>query len=103
MNRLVVGVVVGAIAASVAAGWTVAAQPQPKAVVGQDAIARALRGLGQDVGRFQIVNGTPQFALNIMLRDTVTGDSWVHCSSSEVGDIWCKIPRSDDGTNPKKR
>ena len=103
MNRLIVGVVVGAVLASAAAGWVIAAQPPPKAVVGQDAVAGALRQLGQDVGRFQVVNGTPQLAANIMLLDTVTGDSWVLCNSTQAGDVWCKVERSNAGTTPNKK
>lgn len=51
-------------------------------------------------GRFQIVNGTPDLARNIMLLDTVTGDSWITCRSdigNPVGhsyaDGWCPLPK----------
>lgn len=55
-----------------------------------------------EVGRFQIVNGTPQYAQNIMLVDTVSGDTWIKCASPETGDLWCKVNRSDSETSPKK-
>lgn len=55
-----------------------------------------------NVGRYQIVNGTPEFAANIMLLDTATGDSWVKCSSDEIGNLWCRMPKSDGTTSPKK-
>ena len=35
---------------------------------------------GAPNGRFQIVNGTPDVARNIMLLDTVTGDTWLFCN-----------------------
>jgi hypothetical protein len=50
------------------------------------------------VGRFIIVNGTPEQAANIMLLDTATGTTWVICS--EGADVksrvvhWCgPVPR----------
>jgi hypothetical protein len=33
--------------------------------------------------RYEIVNGTPDLAANIMLLDTTTGESWVICSSPD--------------------
>jgi hypothetical protein len=47
------------------------------------------------VGRFQIVNGTPQFAVNIMLLDTTTGESWQACGGEGKKEItqWCKMER----------
>ena|SRR5258705_7463881 len=44
-------------------------------------------------GRWQIVNGTPEAARNIMLLDTETGDSWITCNGPE-GTGWCMLPRT---------
>lgn len=55
-----------------------------------------------ELGRFQIINGTPQFARTTMLLDTVTGESWILCSTPEAGDAWCAMPRMADPTKPKE-
>lgn len=94
MKEALIGVVTGGILVAVAGGF-VSAQtriaPVPIASVA-----------GPAAGRYQIVNGTPEFAANIMLLDTVTGDSWVKCASENVGALWCSMPKSDGTTNPKK-
>ena len=54
-------------------------------------------------GRYQIVNGTPEYAANIMLLDTATGDSWINCSSEDIGSMWCKMPRSNGTTSAKPK
>lgn len=41
-------------------------------------------------GRYQVVNGTPDVARNIMLLDTASGDTWIYCNESPS---WCKMPR----------
>ena len=46
-----------------------------------------------DNGRWQVVNGTPEFARNIMLLDTQTGNSWITCTDSKGVTSWCTIPR----------
>jgi hypothetical protein len=46
-------------------------------------------------GRWQIVNGTPEQASNIMLLDTQTGDSWITCFSSDGGTMWCLILKTN--------
>jgi len=46
-------------------------------------------------GRFQIVNGTPEFASNITLLDTATGDTWLKCTWEDDTSGWCKMRRSD--------
>jgi hypothetical protein len=55
-----------------------------------------------ETGRFQIVNGTPEMAHNIMLLDTWTGRTWMTCHDSSSGnDGWCPLPQfsSPPGTN----
>lgn len=48
-------------------------------------------------GRYQIVNGTPQYAQNIILLDSQTGRTWLICAtdSSKVNQIvsssWCEM------------
>jgi hypothetical protein len=46
-------------------------------------------------GRYQIINGTPQFARNIMLVDTHTGRSWLLCETkdkeSATSTNWCAM------------
>ncbi len=100
MKSALLGVLIGGIVVAAGIGWTVSAQPAP--TLSGDGIRKGLRELGQDVGRYQIVNGTPQYAANIMLLDTVTGNSWVMCSGPDVGDQWCKMPQTDNGTKAKK-
>jgi hypothetical protein len=42
-------------------------------------------------GRWQIVNGTPEMAHNIMLLDTETGDSWIICGDPKITVDWCSM------------
>lgn len=50
-------------------------------------------------GRYQIINGTPQFARNIMLLDTQTGRTWIQCETGDSakfvtqGSNWCEMLR----------
>ena len=57
-----------------------------------------------DVGRFQIVNGTPAFAHNIMLVDTKTGRAWIACNSKDslqtTETNWCAMRHEGTGTVP---
>jgi len=44
--------------------------------------------------RWQIFNGTPEMAKNIMLLDTVTGQTWILCHDSKTNaDGWCNMFR----------
>ena len=45
------------------------------------------------VGRFQIVNGTPAMSRNVMLLDTLTGDSWQICGANKSINEWCLMAR----------
>lgn len=45
------------------------------------------------VGRFQVVNGTPDRSGNIMLLDTVTGETWIICDYDGES-RWCPMTRS---------
>lgn len=94
MRDLLIGIAVGGLVVAV-----VMAQWSPANVV-VPAVAQPVR---PDVGRYQIVNGTPDLAANIMLLDTITGDSWVKCSSPDTGSLWCRMSRSDSGTEPRPR
>ncbi len=51
-------------------------------------------------GRWQIVNGTPELAHNIMLLDTQTGDTWITCGNKESTD-WCSMSRGYVQAAPK--
>lgn len=53
-------------------------------------------------GRWQVVNGTPEFAKNIMLLDTWTGQTWVYCSDDQ-GNAWCFVPRTTAISGGKPR
>jgi len=53
------------------------------------------------LGRFTIVNGTPDQARNIMLLDTLTGESWITCQDRTDGTGWCHMFRSNAGTTPR--
>ena len=61
----------------------------------QSAPPRAIVQSGGN-GRFQIVNPTPERAMNIMLLDTVTGKTWQMCGGN-AGAVssWCLMERSD--------
>jgi len=51
-------------------------------------------------GRWQIVNGAPEFRNMVMLLDTATGQTWVSCVD-DGAQGWCKMFRSESGTAPK--
>jgi hypothetical protein len=95
MKETLIGVVTGSILTAAVAGF-VSAQTRVPPMPPVRSIADPA------AGRYQIVNGTPEYAANIMLLDTATGDSWIKCASEEVGSLWCKMPRSNDATSPKK-
>lgn len=46
-------------------------------------------------GRFQVINGTPGFARNIMLLDSQSGRTWVLCtvkdSTTATDSNWCAM------------
>jgi hypothetical protein len=48
---------------------------------------------GAPNGRFQVVNGLPEYASYIMLLDTLSGDTWILCRNPEGDSGWCKMPR----------
>jgi hypothetical protein len=48
---------------------------------------------GAPNGRFQVVNGLPEYATYIMLLDTMTGETWMLCRNTEGDSGWCKMPR----------
>lgn len=47
-----------------------------------------------ETGRYQIVNGTPAMARNIMLLDTWTGTTWITCENEQDGTNWCAMSRT---------
>jgi hypothetical protein len=55
----------------------------------------------KSIGRYQVVNPTPQMARNIMLVDTVGGDSWVMCLGPHGETGWCHMPSSDGAASMK--
>jgi hypothetical protein len=56
----------------------------------------------QENARYQIVDGTPELAANIMLLDTWTGESWEVCHNSDGESGWCPMPRfNSPGINSK--
>lgn len=83
VGALVVAVGVGALARKNAS----AAPPLPVA---------------SSAGRWQVVNGTPDMARNIMLLDSVTGQTWIACTG-EAGNSWCYMPRTDHRTTGGER
>lgn len=64
------------------------------------ALPAAAQERGNQTGRFQIVNGTPQLSKNIMLIDTWTGETWQICTNKEGEDLWCKMSRSTSPAGP---
>ena len=57
-----------------------------------------------DVGRYQVVNGVPSMARNIMLLDTKTGKTWVVCASKDptvyTETNWCAMRFFGGTPNP---
>lgn len=55
------------------------------------------------VGRYQIVNPTPESLRNTMLLDTVTGKTWIVCTLTDGGkpidgtehNGWCLMTQAD--------
>ena len=52
----------------------------------------------QSSGRWQVVNGSPEFRGSVMLLDTATGDTWIACSNAEKAEGWCRMFRSNAPT-----
>jgi hypothetical protein len=60
----------------------------------------AMRGTLESgpVGRYRITSGTPQLSRYIVLLDTVTGRSWMHCTGMD----WCPMPVRNTQTKPDR-
>lgn len=56
------------------------------------------------IGRFQIVNGTPGMARNIMRLDTHTGRTWLLCETKDpntpTSSNWCAMETFGDARSP---
>jgi len=52
-------------------------------------------------GRWQVVNGAPEFRGMVMLLDTATGDTWISCVDDDKANGWCKMFRSSAPTGGK--
>lgn len=56
-------------------------------------------------GRFQVMNGTPQFARNIMIIDTQTGRAWIMCETKDASSMtntnWCAMEFNGLALEPK--
>ena len=54
-----------------------------------------LEAQATQTGRFQVVNGTPAYARNIMLLDTWTGRTWIACETkltwTQTNTNWCAM------------
>lgn len=48
------------------------------------------------VDRYKIVNPLPGAALNIMLLDSATGDTWVSCVDSKGITMWCVVEKGGE-------
>ncbi len=71
-------------------------------------IQSSLRAIQVDLrpnGRFQVMNGTPQLARNIMLVDTQTGRVWITCETksreSTTNVNWCATDFYGKATPPE--
>lgn len=55
-------------------------------------------------GRYQVMNGTPEFARNIMLVDTQTGRVWLHCNTKDKDAVvdtgWCAMDFYGEAPEP---
>lgn len=47
------------------------------------------------VGRWQVVQGPPSGIYRTFLMDTVTGDTWIVCDTSDGLEAWCPLERLD--------
>lgn len=45
------------------------------------------------LGRFLVVNPTPDLARNVMLLDSATGTTWVGCGKAGEISAWCPMTR----------
>ncbi len=61
---------------------------------------RTINNTKAENGRWQIVNGTPDQAHNIMLLDTQTGDSWITCNGPD-GVGWCTLSKTYSQVKPQ--
>lgn len=53
-------------------------------------------------GRWQVVNGAPEFRNMVMLLDTATGDTWIECQDAQEAQGWCRMFRSAAATGKKE-
>jgi hypothetical protein len=56
-----------------------------------------------EVGRYQVVNPTPEYRVDTMLLDTVTGHTWLACTMTDdddkplkgpMGHGWCEMSQA---------
>ncbi len=52
-------------------------------------------------GRWQVVNGAPEFRNMVMLLDTATGQTWIQCADSQGAQGWCRMFLSEAPTGGK--
>ncbi len=68
---------------------------QAKQIAEMQAALKALPASLPKGARFQVMNGTPQFARNIMLVDTESGRVWVVCETkgqqTSTSTNWCAM------------
>lgn len=59
------------------------------------------------IGRFQVVNPTPEFAKNVMLLDTESGRTWILCTTSDTATAtdsnWCPMAIMGEELAPRER
>src|SRR5262245_49312135 len=56
--------------------------------------------VGNQVGRYQVVNPTPEFRVDTKLLDTVTGHTWVLCKNTEGETGWCEMGQASGRGKP---
>jgi hypothetical protein len=102
---LAVGAMIGAAAALAVSQMPPAQAVLPKERLSEIVVPQAPppQPAPVPVGRFQIVNGTPEMTQNIMLLDTLTGDSWVICNGGGGKTNRCRIEKSDSPGIRKSR
>lgn len=88
---------INAPARSLVATATPAAETEEKSFDSDSAAVKA----ATEVGRFQVVNGTPTMARHIMLVDTTTGETWLICDSRDGRTGWCPMPAFDSASTSK--
>jgi len=108
MMRINTGLIAAVLVLSGALALTVSLPANPQNQVPPRSTLRPIETPPN--GRYQIANGTPDQARNIMLLDTQTGKTWIICNGAG-GTAWCimntgeqagKVPEAEAFPSPSR-